>query len=196
MPSGRDQRAKQTRPFRRAWLTGEDRHADDRGGLPRKHSRRSPRLCRRRTGRGRDHPPGIPQRGAIVRDDLRPQARAREPRRDDLRGGWRHFLDLFPAAAHARGPCPPVRDPSAHRLMDARLDRPLPRQLPELRERTGDGPGDVRPHPAGFWRQHPQLLSPYAQERHLRVPHRHQSAGLACCEPGRRAELALPPLCA
>ena len=65
------------------------------------------------------------------------------------------FSSLLPAAAHARGSAAPVRDPSAHRVVDARPARPLARQLPELRQRAGHGPGDVRPHPAGLRRQHP-----------------------------------------
>ncbi len=90
----------------------------------------------------------------------------------------------------------PVRDPPAHRVVDARPDRPVARQLPELRQRAGHGPGDVRPHPAGLRRQHPQLLPPHARERHLRVPHRDQSAGLARCEPGRARRSARRRRCA
>src|SRR5262249_33597222 len=38
------------------------------------------------------------QCGAILRHDLRPQARSRESRPHDVRGGWRNLLGLFPAA--------------------------------------------------------------------------------------------------
>ena len=107
---------------------------------------------------------------------------------DDLRGGRRDLLELFPAAAHARRLAEALRDAPAHRVVDARAAGPLARQLSELCQRARHGPGDVRPHPAGLRRQHPELLPAHAVERHLRLAHRHQSAGLAAGRSeGRRA---------
>ena len=40
-------------------------------------------------------------------------------------------------------------------------------------------PRDVRPHPPGLRRQHPELLPAHAGERHLRLAYGDQSAGLA-----------------
>ena len=51
----------------------------------------------------------------------------------------------------------------------------------------------IRP---GLRRQHPQLLPPHARERHLRLPHRDQSAGLADGEPGRGRTSARRRRCA
>jgi hypothetical protein len=50
---------------------------------------------------GRHDPSGVPQRGALLCPDLRPQARTREPRRHDVRGRRGNLLVVLPAAAHA-----------------------------------------------------------------------------------------------
>src|SRR5262249_2371421 len=108
--------------------------------------------------------------------------RKRDPENRDLmtfEEGWRNLLDLFLATGDARGSAATVRDSPSNCLMDARFARSLARQLPELCERAGDGSCDVRQHPSGLRHQHSQLLSAHAGQRYFRLPHRHQSTGLA-----------------
>src|SRR5262245_2687839 len=45
-------------------------------------------------------------------------------------------------------------------------------------------PAIVRQHPAGLRQQHPQLLPAHAPKRYFRLPHRHQSTGLAAGRSG------------
>ena len=123
-------------------------------------------------------PSGVPQCGSDRRRHLRPEGRSGQPRHDDLRGGRRAALDLFPAREDARRSAAPHGRPSQDRRLHLRHVRPLARPRRVVRHRHGDearcADRAVRPR-----RQSVVLLPAHPRPRHLRGLCRRAAAGRA-----------------
>ena len=138
-------------------------------------ARRPRSLYRRRTRRGRHHPPRAAQLGPVHRAALRRAARPEAPRRADL--PHRHRLrrlhaSLLPRAALARGPARRAGRDRRVVAHDLWLDGPHARLQGGLLQHARRQRGVLRP----VRRQRPRLVQARAGNRAVHEPRHRQSA--------------------